>query len=189
MLNTKLTDMPSPKSDRPKLERGSYPGIINLLIDLGEQRGLKFGQPDVPANYETKRKLWIGIIFPTESYEVTTDDGDTFERYQVLGKEVTLSNNEKAKLVEYHKALCKPDSPVSALAGAPCLVAVDMTSNGNPKVGSLNPPMKGTAIKMPKGQEITVISEDDWDSIDDADLPPFLIDRVNKRVGGPAEAE
>jgi len=181
MLNKSISEIPSEKVERPKLEVGTYPGIVNLLVDLGEHENEKFGKP---GEFTRNRMIWMGVIFPTEAYDVELED-ETVTRYQVLGKELKFSPNDKSNLVQYHRALCAKDSPVSDLLGAPGTFAVELTSGGNPKIAGVSKPMKGMSVKLPSDATLTLISEDDWDNADDLDLPPFLIEKIKDRLGGP----
>lgn len=183
MLNTNLQAMANEqkKSERPPLEGGTYPAIINMLVDLGEQRELKFGSQ---SEYQINRMLWIGTIMPTEEYEVEFD-GETFTRYQVLGKQVKFSANEKSNLAVIHRALCDADSPVSDLLGQQSAVVVGHTRTGNPKITNFGKPMKGMSVKLPEGEQLIMVDESQWDDIDNVDLPQFLIDKIKDRVGGP----
>ena len=183
MLNMKMSDIPQPesKSTRPKLETGTYPAIVDLIVDLGVQSVERYEEKGV---FDDKRRIWVGVCLPTEVYTVESDDGDV-EYCQVIGKEENFSPNDESNITKYYKALCSPDEVVSDMLGKACTVTIGMTSGNKPKIMSISSAMKGTSIKLPKGHELVAVGENEWDKVDDYDIPKFLKDAIKARVGGP----
>ena len=185
MLNMKPEDLKT-NSDRPTLETGqTYPAMIDLIVDLGDQRSIKFGTKD---EEEVCREIWIGVCFPTEVFTVETDDGE-LELCQVLGKQVKIKAGDRANITKIHKAVCKSGETIQDMLGKPCSVVTGLTSGNNLKIDALNGPIRGSSVKLPANRELTLITEDDWDNIDDAKLPDFIKGIVKRRVGGPDEAQ
>jgi len=182
MLNKKLSELSTggSKIERPKLEAGTYPAIIDLLVDLGVQSVERFEEKGV---FDERRRIWVGVCFPTETYTIEVDDEEV-EYCQVVGKEENLTSGEKANLTKYFNAVCSGDDSIRDMLAKPCTVTVGITSGGKPKIAALSSPMKGTAIKMPKDREPVLVEEGDWDNVDDLNIPDFLKEKIKNRVGG-----
>lgn len=182
MLNGTPADVPQPesKSQAPTLERGSYPVICNLMIDLGIQERPNF---DDKNKIDQKHQIWLGFTFPTEVYEVELEDGTKIQRELSKGKSYNVSTFSKAALQEIYDTFLNKGDAYSKLLGMPMLLEYGPNSNGNLTIKGLTNLPKGMEV----GKSITkpiLITEDDWDKIDEYDLPPFMKDMVKNRVQG-----
>jgi len=188
MLHKKIDEIEGGGNNKPKLDVGqTYPAIIDLLIDLGDQRGTDFNtkEPNI------KRKLWVGVCFPTEVYEVEME-GEVTEFCQVLGKSMNVAKGKKAELVLTFDAVCKTGESIADMLGKACSVVVKANGAGNPAIEKINGPIRGSAVKLPEGRELTLITEDDWPKVDADEigfLPDFLKRTIRERVGGPEDHE
>lgn len=187
MLNITPNEVESTgSSDAPKIEDGSYPAVISLIVDLGVQRQKKFDSKDKPdeactdADYDEGHQLWYSFCLPTERYTLEGDDGP-YERDQIVGKQYKMSRSDKSNLVIMYKALVKDGRTFGEMIGMPCLVNTGTTSGGKTKVVSVNPPMRGMAVGEPLVAP-KIVTDEDYDNIDNIDLPDFLKDMINNRV-------
>ena len=185
MLNKTISDLEVQSSNKPELDLGSpYPAVIDLIVNLGEQHGTKFGTDEATIT----QQLWIGFAFPTEMYDIEVDGEEKSVCVQ-LGRRVNVTTGDRAALTKIHKAVCKPSAPLDDMAGKPCTVVLAPGKGKNPNIDTVSGPMKGTAVKLATDHEVVVVDEDGWDNIDDFPIPDFIKDIVKKRVGGPLDSK
>lgn len=119
-------------------EPGSYPALCYKIIDLGTQTDTYQGKEN------TRRQVLVGW-----ELEHLMTDGRPF----TVVKTYTASLNEKATLRKdlesWRSVKFTPEElaefNLKVLLGAPCMVAIGLSSTGKTKVNSV--------IKLPKGME------------------------------------
>lgn len=187
MLNMNPNDVPATSSSSaPVLEAGVYPGVISLIVDLGIQKNKKFDSQNKPdeqctdADYDVGHFLWYSFALPTERYEAEYDD-ETVERDQIIGKQYKVSKSDKANLTIMYKAVVKDGRTFGEMVGMPVTVTSGITSGGKAKVVSIAGPMRGTNVADPIKPPM-IVSDADWDNVDDLDIPDFLKEMIKNRV-------
>lgn len=187
MLNLTPNEVPSTgTSSTPLLPAGVYPGVISLIADLGQQRDVKFDSQKksaddlTDADYEQAHQLWFSFALPTERYEVEYDD-ETVLRDQVIGKMYKVSNSEKANLIKMYQAVVTDGRNFGEMIGMPVTVTTGMTSGNKPKVTGIAAPMRGMTVTDPV-REPLLVTQNDWEGVDDLEIPEFIKDLIKNRV-------
>ncbi len=188
MLNMNPTTTPSSGSgsSAPVLEASTYPGLISLIVDLGVQKNKKFDsrlKDDADCtedDYDIAHFLWYSYTLPTERYE-SEYEGELSLRDQVVGEQLRVSSSDKAKLVIRYKAIVKDGRNYGDMLGMPVTVQTGLTSGGKAKVTGVSAPMRGMDVGQPL-REPLLVTDEDWDNVDNLELPDFLKNMIKERV-------
>ena len=188
MLNMTPNNIPSTgTSSTPVIETGVYPGVISMIVDLGIQKNKKFDSKDKPDevctndDYDIAHQIWYSFTLPTERYTVEDSDGNEVERDAVVGTQYKVSKSDKANLIKMYKAVVKDGRTFGEMLGMPVTVTTGLTSGGKAKVANVAGPMRGTQVAPPL-RDPMLVTEDDWDNVDDLDIPDFLKTMIKNRV-------
>lgn len=150
---------------RPKAERipeGTYPARLISIVDLGIQP-----QTDWQTGEATDPKARVLFTWelPTETLEITDDDGNVSFKARRISKEYTLSNFDQSNLMKLIKALSAGEklTSLTQMLGYACMVNIGSTVNGNAKVT--------TVMKAPDSMPVDDPSEEpmhfDFDNPDE----------------------
>jgi len=187
MLNMTPNEMPATNtSSAPTIEDGVYPAVISLIADLGVQKNKIYesrGKADddcTPDDYDIGHQLWFSFSLPTERYTAEYE-GEEVTRDPVLGKGFKVSKSDKSNLVKMYTAVVKDGRSFGEMLGMPVTVTTGTTSGGKPKVVSIAAAMRGTSVADPIN-DLVLVSEDDWDNVDDLAIPDFLKTMIKERV-------
>ena len=187
MLNYKPSDVPAAKTDIPAMEEGTYPAVISMIVDLGQQRNLKFDSRKVPEadrtdkDYQVQHKLWFSFAFPTERFELENDEGEITTHDQIKGKALTVSTDSRATLQQLYSAICKKGETYGEMLGMPVSITYGKNQAGNLGIIGISGPMKGTKVDAPL-KPLVIVGEDSYDNLDDVEIPEFLKTMIKERV-------
>lgn len=149
---------------RPRAERipeGTYPARLISVIDLGiqPQTDWQTGEATDP-----KPRILCTWELPTETQEMTGEDGEAVDMPRLISKEYTSSNFDQSNLMKLIKALAAGEriSSVVQLLGVECMLNIGSTVTGNAKVTSVMRAPKG----MPVAEAVNPITSFDFDAPD-----------------------
>ena len=189
MLNVNINTMQveAAPNTTPMLEPGTYPAVISMIVELGKQRRQKFetlGRKEselTDRDFTTAQYIWVSYTLPTERYTMISDEGEEYERDQVVGEQLKWSTHEKSNLVKRYTAICRDGRDFMDMIGMPVTVTTGLTSGGKPKVIGVSAPMKGTQVAAPL-REPLMVQDNQWDQVDDIDMPEFIRKMIKERV-------
>lgn len=147
---------------------GNHPAVCVALIDLGTQEN------NYQGNVTWQRRVYLCWELTTEATQADPN------RNHVIGAELTLSLNEKAKLRKWIEGRAGRQFPegyehdVSKELGKTCLLMVK-EHNGYPRVDGMSAVPKGMTVPPAKLTPF-IFSLDDLDTDDPKtpDFPPWL---------------
>ena len=201
-MSLDLNSIPSTstKKDFGRMEDGTYGARIVSVIDLGIQHakdwktqkhqyhvldedgkwaknGNDFLFTTEPTEApDLKPQVMITFEFPTERIEI---NDETKPRW--MGKEYTLSANEKAGLVKLIAAVKPGTTKLGELINAPCFVSIGSTDKGKAKITGVSAPMKGVVVDdLENPTTVFSLSDpkvEEWDKI-----PEFLKKKIKEAV-------
>lgn len=143
-MTLELNKMTSGKTKAPRIEEGTYMARIASIIDLGIQP-----QTDWQSGEATdpKPRALFTWELPTETIEITNEDGEIEDKPRWMSKEYTLSNYEMSNLYKLLVALGKKSTVrLEELLNTECMVTIGSTINGNAKIVAVVPSPKGMPI-------------------------------------------
>lgn len=185
-LNEEKKSKKKEKNDLGRIADGTYVGIVQAVIDLGDQvcKDWQTGQPLTweDGNIMIKHKVWITFEFPSETFELTDADENTETVPRILGKEFVVSMHEKSTLRKVIEA-CNPKATMlDDLVGTACIVTVGSTSGGKAKLTGYTPIMKGVEVPEPMLEPV-VFDQDKPDMEVLEKLPKFIQDMAKEGLG------
>jgi hypothetical protein len=136
----------------PKAPPGNHPAVLVAMVSMGTQ---KSGYAGEEGWQERVYLLW----------ELVTEEVPGTGRNHLIGTDVTLSLNAKAKLRQWVEArLGRPisdgeDYDVSAELGKPCYLNV-VLKGGYPRVEGVGAVPKGITVPPPKNKPVAVSLDD-----------------------------
>jgi len=143
-MTLELNKMTSGKTKAPRIDEGTYMARVVSIIDLGiqPQTDWQTGEATDP-----KPRALFTWELPTETLEITNDEGETEDRPRWMSKEYTLSSYEMSNLHKLLVALGKRDIvDLRELLDIECMVTIGSTVNGNAKIVAVVPSPKGMPI-------------------------------------------
>ena len=143
-MTLELKKMTTGKAKAPRIEEGAYMSRIVSIVDLGvqPQTDWQTGEPS-----KSQPRVLITWELPTETIEVTNDDGETEDRPRWISKEYTISNYEMSNLYKLLVALGKKEVKcLSELLDITCMVTVGTTQPGNAKIVQVGPTPKDMPV-------------------------------------------
>lgn len=168
-LRTKVTSGQG-NGDFARCPVGNHPAVCVAVIGAGTHSESFQGAP--PEDKEKVVLVW----------EVEADDEDgTAKRFHIL-KDFTLSGHEKSALRQLlagwfpaKKWTDGDEIDLPGLASKPCLLTVDESKSGYPKVKSAAPLVKGmTPLKPSVTPLVWDIEEDDFAVLQKASWLPYI---------------
>lgn len=173
-----------------QLETGSYPARCFQIVELGTIEEEYQGQK------KRQKKVMLSFELPTELEEFKKGEG---LKPRTLSKEFALSMHEKSTLFATIKAwFGKAPSAeqvkrfdVTQLLGKACMINVEHTNAGKPKIGTIAQVPKGFTIPDAIQKQV-VLSYDQWDEVLFQNLPAFIQNRIKeseefKKMTAPAK--
>jgi hypothetical protein len=162
---------------------GAHIGICVLVADMGVQPS---------AKYKPQRKVYIRWELPNESVEWTDRDGKKHTGPMSIGKQYTLSLNEKASLradLENWRGRTFSEQELQGfdletILGKPCMLGVTHNTEAGKtyaNIGSIMVIPKGTAIPKPSSEPFAY-SIEDHDQSKFERLPNWLQEKIKQRV-------
>jgi len=155
------------------LEAAAYPARAVSIIDIGNQDG----------PYGVKRQLIVQFELPTEQSE--DDEGKPRARFLSYFVNVPESYGPKSKLFQLVEVMgLKKGETLADMLGKACSVDVGVyTKDGNDKnrINSVNKLSKGMDVAKPITTPL-MVSEDDWDNVDDLGLQDWIVTLIKERV-------
>lgn len=132
---------------------GTHVAVCNMVIDLGMQPGFENGPP--------QRKVYIGWEVPGETVEWTDKDGNKQTGPMKIGRQYTLSLNEKATLRAHLENWRGRAFTAQELAGfdlfnianKACLIGVTHKTSGDRTYANVT-----SVMALPKGTPAPVAS-------------------------------
>lgn len=143
-MTLELNKMTSGKTKAPRIDEGTYMARIASIIDLGiqPQTDWQTGEATDP-----KPRALFTWELPTETIEITNEDGDVEDKPRWMSKEYTLSNYEMSNLYKLMVALGRKSiDRLDELLDTECMVTIGSTINGNAKIVAVVPSPKGMPI-------------------------------------------
>lgn len=162
---------------------GTHVAVCTMVVDMGIQPGGKFK----PA-----RKVYLRWELPNEVMEWADKEGTKHTGPMVIGKQYTLSLNEKATLrgdLEAWRGCTFSEQELAGfdlvnVLGKPCMVGVMHNTNGNKTYANISAVMglsKGIAAPKATGSLIQYSIEDHDQRVFDG-LPGWLQEAIKGRV-------
>lgn len=150
----------------PKAPPGNHPARLVAIIDMGTQENNYNGQ------VTKSRKAYF-------CWELVSEPIEGHGRNHVLGTDLTISLNEKAKLRQWIESRVGKQMPegneydISKELGQPCLLNVT-EKNGYPKIVGMGSVPKGMTVADPKCELLLWSLEDVPDDGTDPEFPSWL---------------
>lgn len=152
-----------------KAPPGNHPAVLVAIVDMGTQRQEYGGEE------KWQRRAYFIWELVTEKMSGTKD------RNHLIGIDLTVSLNEKAKLRQWIEARVGKKMPdeanydISEELGKACLLSVMANAKGYPKVNGVAAMPKSLASAMPKAQNPAFLwSLDDYEKEGSVDLPDWV---------------
>lgn len=173
--------------DFKKLPAGAHFALCNAVVDLGLQPGFQGGKP--------QHKVWIRWEVPDERVEFTKD-GKTVNGPMSIGRQYTLSLNEKAALradLESWRGKAFTDAELAGfdlknLIGKPCQVMVVHAESGGKTYANVKGIMgiskdqaaRAKTAKPENAPLFFTLDEPSAEAFDD--LPEWLQKKISERI-------
>ena len=148
-MTLQIKEMGTPRTKAPRIPEGTYMGRIQSIVDLGlqPQTDYQTGEP-----IASKNKVLFTWELPSERITIEDDEGNEVSKPRWISKEYTISNFQRAGLMELVNALSPNISELSELLDFPCMISIGSTRTGNAKVTSV--------VKPPAGMDVPVLEND-----------------------------
>jgi len=143
-MTLEINKMTSGTPKAPRIEEGTYMARIVSIIDLGiqPQTDWQTGEATDP-----KPRALFTWELPTETIEITNEDGETEDKPRWMSKEYTLSSYEMSNLHKLLVALNKRDiDRLDQLLDTECMITIGSTVNDNAKIVAVVPTPKGMPV-------------------------------------------
>lgn len=162
---------------------GTHVAVCNMIVDLGMQPGFEGGAP--------QRKVYIGWEVPGETVEWTDKEGNPQTGPMKIGRQYTLSLNEKATLRAHlenwrGKAFTAEELKgfdLFNIANKACLIGVTHKTTGDKTYANVSSVMslpKGTPAVVAKGAILLYPDPSDPGVFER--LPEWLQKRINEQL-------
>ncbi len=167
----------------PQAPIGNHPAVLVAIVDLGTQK------QEYQGNVKWQRRAYF-------CWELTTEEVPGFGRNFLIGMDLTVSLNEKAKLRQWIEKRVGKTMPedheydIRKELGQKCLLSVE-AKNGYSKVGGMSAVPKGLKVPDSTTKPHFLFSlEDDTDpaEINLPDWLPYLYGRPLTEVVGERKA-
>ena len=117
---------------------------LTSIVDLGIQPQTDWQTGEVA---DPKPRALFTWELPTETIEITNEDGETESKPRWMSMEYTLSSHEKSNLYKLLSNLGKKDvESIQELLNVECMVTIGSTINDNAKIVAVVPAPKDMAI-------------------------------------------
>lgn len=162
---------------------GTHVAVCTMVVDMGVQPS---------ARFKPSPKVYVRWELPNEQTEYTTADGQKKTGPMVIGKQYTLSLNEKANLrgdLESWRGKIFTKEELNGfnltnILGKPCMIGVTHNQSGDKTYANVSAVMGlSKGITAPKASgELVAYSIDEHTDAMFAKLPPWLQEAINDRV-------
>lgn len=162
---------------------GTHVAVCTMVVDMGVQPS---------ARFKPSAKVYIRWELPNEVTEYTTADGQKKSGPMVIGKQYTLSLNEKANLrgdLESWRGKIFTKEELNGfnltnILGKPCMIGVTHNQSGDKTYANVSAVMglsKGIAVPKATGELVAYSIDEHTDEMF-AKLPPWLQEAIQDRV-------
>lgn len=162
---------------------GTHVAVCTMVVDMGVQPS---------ARFKPSPKVYIRWELPNEVTEYTTGDGQKKSGPMVIGKQYTLSLNEKANLrgdlESWRGKIFTKDElngfNLTNILGKPCMIGVTHNQSGDKTYANISAVMglsKGIAVPKATGELVAYSLDEHTDEMF-AKLPPWLQEAISERV-------